>query len=79
MIFKEHIQECNGHINMVVRKNGQIIDRYEDHNLIVTLGRQRMAELLSGLSSAHISHIGIGTGKDVENIADVRVNGTVCK
>ena len=77
MIFKEHIQECNGHINMVVRKNGQIIDRYEDHNLIVTLGRQRMAELLSGLSSAHISHIVIGTGKDVENIADTTLQDLI--
>ncbi len=77
MIFKEHIQECSGHINMVVRKGGKVVDRYDDHNLIVTLGRQRMAELLAGLSDAHISHIGIGTGTETENIADTSLSDLV--
>ncbi len=77
MIFKEHIPECSGHINMVVRKNGRVIEKYDDHNLIVTLGRQRMAELLTGLSDKHISYIGIGTGTQPEDIADTGLQDAI--
>ena len=47
-----------------------MIDSYENHNLIVTSGRQRMAELLTGISSSYITHIGVGTGTDAADISD---------
>lgn len=70
MILRENLSGCKGHIHFVVKKAGKVVEKFDDHNLIVTSGRQMMAELLTGLSTAFITHIGVGTGTDTAEISD---------
>ena len=60
---KEGIQEIRGEFGLQVYKRGKLIDEYVDHNLIVEVGRQRLAELAAGKSTAAIKYIGVGSGK----------------
>ena len=71
MKITENASGFNGRIHYVVRKKGKVIEDYDNHNLIVTSGRQRMAELLTGLSTSHITHVGVGTGTAAAEISDI--------
>lgn len=77
MKFTENASAFNGHLNFAVKRNGEVVDTYDNHNLIVTAGRQRMAELLAGASSAHVTHVGIGTGTDAASIDDTALKDQV--
>lgn len=61
---KEGIQEIRGEFGLQVYKRGKLVDEYVDHNLIVEVGRQRLAELAAGKSTAAIKYIGFGSGKN---------------
>ena len=43
-------------------KSGKILSKEELHNDIVNSGKERVAKLLSGVSSSYFSHIAIGIG-----------------
>lgn len=77
MRFVERPPEFSGLICFDVKKRGKIIEHYEDHNLIVTLGRQRMAELLAGISSATVTQIGVGTGGTAATVDDAGLTDAV--
>lgn len=77
MRFVELPPEFSGLICFDVKKRGKIIEHYEDHNLIVTLGRQRMAELLAGISSATVTQIGVGTGGTAATVDDTGLTDAV--
>ena len=77
MQLVENASDFNGHIYYVVRKAGKVIETYDNHNLIVTSGRQRMAELITGLSNSNITHIGIGTGTAAAEISDTGLQDQV--
>lgn len=50
--------------------DGKIKDRWEKDNLVVTTGRQHIANQLSGLTQAAMSHMAIGTGTTAQVIGD---------
>lgn len=77
MRFAENASGFNGHISYVVRKSGKVVDSYDNHNLIVTSGRQRMAELLTGITNSCITHIGVGTGTAAAEISDTGLQNQV--
>lgn len=66
-----------GNLGLRVKKNGVLIEEWADHNMIVNLGRNRMAELLNGSSVAYVTHIGVGSGSVAEDIDDTTLSGLV--
>ena len=70
IILQDKPAGCRGEFHLEVRKAGQVIETYDDHNLVVYAGRQRLAELACGLSSNYIAYIGIGTGTTDETDDD---------
>jgi len=62
MRFAENLLHPKGIFKMTVRKAGEIIEVYEDHNLIVNNAKLLLAHLLGGDTvGKSITHIGFGT------------------
>ena len=62
IILQDPAGDCRGEFCIKVYKKGKLQEEYADHNLVVRGGRKRLAELAAGLSGAHISYIGVGSG-----------------
>lgn len=54
-------------------KNGKIKDRFEVDNLVVKVGRDHIANQLSSLSQAAMSHMAVGTGTTIQNESDTQL------
>ena len=70
LIFQDTPESVRGEFGLQVLKNGKPVEEIADHNLVVHTGRVRLAELAAGLSGAHISYIGIGSGTEKEKESD---------
>lgn len=75
MVFQDSTKPCRGDFHLAVYKDGEIIDRIDDHNLVVDAGRIRLAELAAGKSSACITKIGVGSGSTAEAADDTELEG----
>ena len=75
MAFQDSTKPCRGDFHLAVYKDGKIIDRIDDHNLVVDAGRIRLAELAAGKSSACITKIGVGSGSTAEAADDTELEG----
>ncbi|MCI7055788.1 MAG: hypothetical protein MR866_02055 [Selenomonadaceae bacterium] len=75
MVFQDSTKPCRGDFHLAVYKGGEIIDRVDDHNLVVDAGRIRLAELAAGKSSACITKIGVGSGSTAEAADDTELEG----
>lgn len=75
MVFQDSTKPCRGDFHLAVYKDGKIIDRVDDHNLVVDAGRIRLAELAAGKSSACITKIGVGSGSTAEAADDTELEG----
>lgn len=75
MVFRDSTKPCRGDFHLAVYKDGEIIDRIDDHNLVVDAGRIRLAELAAGKSSACITKIGVGSGSTAEAADDTELEG----
>lgn len=75
MVFQDSTKPCRGNFHLAVYKDGKIIDRIDDHNLVVDAGRIRLAELAAGKSSACITKIGVGSGSTAEAADDTKLEG----
>lgn len=71
--LQDKIAPCKGEFHLRVLKRGRIIDKVDDHNLVVDAGRIRLAELAAGKSGAYITHIGLGSGSTAEDVSDVQL------
>ena len=61
-------------------KNGQLIEEVEDRNLIVTLGRVALAQLLATANSDDaISNIAVGDGTAAPALADTSLSNEFTK
>lgn len=76
-VLRDKPVEFAGAICFDVVKNGEVIKHYKDHNLIVTLGRQRMAELLAGISTSYVTQVGVGTNNTAATIDDTGLTDAV--
>lgn len=75
MVFQDSTKPCKGDFHLAVYKDGKIISRIDDHNLVVDAGRIRLAELAAGKSSACITKIGVGSGSTAEAADDTELEG----
>lgn len=73
MVLTDNISSCKGEFHLRVLKHGKEIERIDDHNLVVDTGRIRLAELAAGKSTAFITHIGVGSGANTEEVTDTEL------
>ena len=66
-----------GSVHLEVYKNGVLVDQDTDHNLIVSAGRTKLARLLGGEYTGHITKIGVGTGSAAAVDADTGLTSPV--
>ena len=66
-----------GSVHLEVYKNGALVDQDTDHNLIVSAGRTKLAKLLGGGYTGHITQIGVGTGSAAAADADTGLTSPV--
>ena len=60
--IKERMEGMRGNVHLCIKRNGEIIREEDDHNLIVTGGRAKLARLMGGSYDGHISQVGVGEG-----------------
>lgn len=75
MLKFEDSQAVGGDFRVEVIKGGKVVEVVEDHNMVVYNGRVRLAELLSGNSSAGVTQIGVGSGTTAEASTDEELQG----
>ena len=74
MKLQDEMKNCKGVLTVCVRKNGRVVERWQDNNLIVDAGRIRMAELLGGTkANQHVTHVGIGSGSTPADPGDINL------
>ena len=77
MIFNDKIQAVKGKIHLEICRDNKVIERIDDHNLVVDVGRKRLAALAAGkvnsYTESYISHIGLGSGNTVETVNDTEL------
>ena len=61
------------------RKDGSVVERQELKNLIVNVGKERVAKLINGVSSTAMSVIGIGIGTTSPSASDTDLETEVSK
>lgn len=78
--MKKHILKLKGNVVIESRKkDGTVIDREELKNLVVNVGKERVAKLINGISSTAFDVIGIGTGTTGASASDTDLESEVSK
>lgn len=75
--FADHADNMRGAVHLEVYKAGRLILADDDHNLIVAAGRAKLARMLGGGYTGHITHVGVGTGSAAAASGDTGLTGTV--
>lgn len=70
---------ARGAVDIQVFENGKLIDRIEDKNLVVTLGKQNIALLLGGIGGFPISKVGVGTNGFAPSVDDDALTASFVK
>lgn len=77
MKLEDTMRPVNGEIHLEVYRGNQMINKIDDHNLVVDAGRKRLAELAAGkvgsYAESYITHIGLGSGNTVESVGDTEL------
>jgi ABC-type uncharacterized transport system ATPase subunit len=69
-----------GDFRLVVKKNGVVIEEYEDHNMIMNVAKDAMAKLIGGNGSGKtVTKIGFGTNGSGPSPADTALTGSYSK
>ena len=69
-----------GIFKMTVRKNGKVIEEYEDHNLIVNGARNQAARMFAGdVTGRPIKSIAFGTSGTAPVVTDTAITGAYTK
>jgi hypothetical protein len=77
-IALQDVQAVRGHVHLEIRKNGQLIDMEDDHNVVVTGGRSKLAGLLGGRDAGkYITLVGVGTNAAAATEADTNLTDRV--
>ncbi len=79
MRFEDNTKPITGEFHINIYRRGKAIDKIEGHNLVVDVGRKRLAQLAAGkvsnYSESYITHIGVGSGSTAEDIGDTELEG----
>ena len=74
MRFNDKTPIVTGEIHLEICRNNEIIEEINDHNLVVDVGRKRLAALAAGkvgnYTESYITHIGLGSGNATETVND---------
>lgn len=62
MKFAESVRGLRGTLHLNVKRHGRTVERWEDHNVIVDVGRAALAAVMAGEKTLAITHVGVGTG-----------------
>ena len=77
MQIEDKLRPVTGEIHCKIYKQGKVVDEINDHNLVVDIGRKRLAELAAGKVSSYtdsyITHIGLGSGNTTESVEDTEL------
>ncbi|MBQ8699524.1 MAG: hypothetical protein IJ521_11100 [Schwartzia sp.] len=73
LMFEDTPMACRGEFHIEVWRKGKPVSELHDHNLVVNVGRERLARLAAGLSRNHITQIGVGTGTTIEEETDTKL------
>ena len=77
MRLEDTTRNVTGEIHLEIRRNNEIIEEINDHNLVVDAGRKRLASLAAGkvetYTNSYISHIGLGSGSTLETVNDTEL------
>lgn len=77
-IALQDVQAVRGHVHLEIRKNGQLIDMEDDHNVVVTGGRSKLAGLLGGRDAGkYITQVGVGTNAAAATESDTNLTDRV--
>lgn len=69
--FNEQIRRPTGDFHLEVFRRGELIDVYDDHNLVVDASKQQLARLIGGdVTSRSITTIGFGTGNSAPAVGN---------
>ena len=76
LIYEDTLYNVTGEIHFEVCRKNEVIAKYSDKNLVVDIGRKRLAALAAGkvgnYTESYISHIGLGSGNVTETINDTQ-------
>ena len=77
MRFEDSTKNVTGEIHLEVYQKNKLVKKIDDHNLVVDAGRKRLAELAAGkvgsYSESYITHIGLGSGSEIEKVGDTEL------
>lgn len=80
MDFIDAAQKPRGYFSLDIFRNGHLIERFEDENLIVTSARESVARLVAGdIEGRSITQIGFGTNGATANPANTVLIGAYIK
>lgn len=69
MDFGESLK-ATGTLHVKELRRGRVLREWQEHNIVVDVGRTREAELLAGTSTAAIKYVGVGTGTAAASVLD---------
>lgn len=76
----EKLGNLKGSFCLEVIKNGEVIERYEDHNLVVNTGRTSVMQLLGAAdSNKQLTQIAFGTNGTAPAGTDTAITGAFTK
>ena len=73
----EKVPKITGHLHYVATRRGDIVEGFDDHNLVVDAGRELMALIMTGKQTTSITKIGVGTGITPEAVKDTGLTDCV--
>lgn len=77
MRLEDKTHYVTGEIHLEVCRGNEVIEQFNDHNLVVDVGRKRLAQLAAGkigsYAESYITHIGLGSGDTEETVNDTKL------
>lgn len=77
LIIKDQMHEMRGNVHLCIKRNGKVIQEEDDHNLIVTAGRAKLARLMGGSYDGYICQVGVGEGTNPVSESDTSLTNGV--
>lgn len=77
MRIEDTTHAVTGDIHLEIFQKKKLVEKIDDHNLVVDAGRIRLAELAAGkvgsYSESYLTHIGLGSGSTIESVSDTEL------
>lgn len=76
---KEHMERIgiDGAVEILHLRKGEVVDRRDFHNLVVSAGKAEVAGLMNGVTTGPFTYIAIGTGVAAAAAADTALGAEI--